>query len=276
MPVALSVGWSASEWSAAGQVLLGIGAVIGGVWGVYTYDRAQRDSAAQWLHSFFLTFYTDRDMFAARKALIFDYPGLAYILEIRVTDRDVDLTPTELKQLRLVDLLLNFLEEILFLRSASHLPTSDHGFFFEYWLSLLRKPEYAALRRYAARGGYEHVASWCKAGTDEYVGKAGEDEYVALSTRACTQSILSRCDDVELVRGCQVRAMPTGDTGAFAEDPDTTTDAHLLRLKNGRSFRSLDATMGFAAAARSINLTRRRCVHLADPAVDAWIYLQAE
>jgi len=268
MLVTIFVDWAPRDWSALGQVLLGLGAVVGGGWGVFTYARARRDAAAHWLHSFFLTFYTDRNMIAARKELVFNYPDLACILELRITDRDVTLTPKELEQLHLADLLLNYFEEIIFLQEERHLTTSERDLFFAYWLGLLHKPEYAAVRRYAARCGYEHVASW---------SAAGEEEYLAISTQVSVGRFLGECADVEFVGTCEIRGRPIGANGTFLIDASAPAiEAHLLRLRNGSSFRALDAKMGFVAAARSINLTHRRCVRLDNPALDAWIYLQGE
>ena len=56
VPVATFVGLTAQDWSALGQMLLGVGAIVAGFWALYNYHRTRRYEAARWLQGVFKDF----------------------------------------------------------------------------------------------------------------------------------------------------------------------------------------------------------------------------
>jgi hypothetical protein len=108
---------TASQWSAIGQVVLAVGAIAAAAWAAYTFRKAKRVEAARWMISLFRDFYRDEDMSRARELIEYDFWDVAGpLLELRVLDRQIALSTVERAQLRDLDLVLNFLEQLIIFR----------------------------------------------------------------------------------------------------------------------------------------------------------------
>lgn len=87
------IGLNAQEWYALGQMLLGTGAVFGGIWALYNYHRSRRQEAARWLQGVFKDFYLTKKFKDVRELLEYNYPEKAGpLLERRIFDRHVHIT----------------------------------------------------------------------------------------------------------------------------------------------------------------------------------------
>lgn len=92
--------WGAEEWSALGNVLLGVGAVTAGLWSLFNYRKNRRSEAARWLQGVFRDFYLDNRFERVRHVLEYDFDNTAGpLLERRVTDRHVSVSAEELRLL---------------------------------------------------------------------------------------------------------------------------------------------------------------------------------
>jgi hypothetical protein len=88
--------WNADEWSAFGNVLLGVGAVTAGVWTLFNYRKNRRAEAARWLQGVSRDFYLDDRFRPIKLVMEYDYTEkLGPLLERRVTDADVPVTAEE-------------------------------------------------------------------------------------------------------------------------------------------------------------------------------------
>jgi hypothetical protein len=157
--VEVTPSWTAEEWNAFGNVLLGVGAVTAGIWTLFNYRRAQRAEAARWLQGVFRDFYLD-DRFRDIK-LVMEYhhvDRLGPLLERRVTDAHVPVTDDDQVLLEQLDMLLNYFEHVIYLEQERHLTKQDRQAVFEYWFDLMQAPDRAAIRRYASWFGFERVA----------------------------------------------------------------------------------------------------------------------
>jgi hypothetical protein len=271
MPIeTILIDWTPRDWSAFGQVLLGVGAVVAGVWAVYIYGKSRRLEAARWLHGFFLTFYTHPELIAARNTLTYEFASsTAELLELRINDRDVTLNDAEQEQLRLADLILNYFEEIIYLEEEGHLSRRDRDLFFDYWLALVRKPDRAALRRYAARCGYEYVAGWAD---------AGQEEFIALCGDLAGQGGQGKIGVAPLLRSmgpCTLSGVSALRAGAFRASTSAKADCSIFCIRDIQAIRLLDHHLGFRPEDRWSCGVRRRCMHIPDQGLDAWVYLQS-
>jgi gamma-glutamylcyclotransferase (GGCT)/AIG2-like uncharacterized protein YtfP len=269
--MAIVASWDADSWNAAGQVILAIGAVAAAAWAIFTYRKARRAEAAQWLHGLFRDFYKDEGMVAAREVLEYDFDEVvAGILELRVTDRQVPLADHERETLRQIDLVLNYFEQLLYLEHEGHLAPHDREVFFQYWFDLIKDPERAALRRYLAKCGYERCAAWTGAGQTEYVAFYG-----SLMNGYPTQDELGVRDELEYVGSCVLEGQlySRGQFPCMAPGADHV-EGELFTVRSVGVFRKLDPIEHYDPENRAKSIYRRRCVHLIEPSgYDAWTYV---
>lgn len=151
--------WTPQHWNALGNVMLGIGALVGGIFGLHTWRKAVRTREAEWLDRLFERFYLDGTFSPVLLSFEYDFAsGTDRLVDRVLTMETPVLGPDEIARIRNVDVVLNFLEHLLYLTSDRHLLARDRDAMFGYWLGLLSQPRYASLRQYAVQFGYEHVA----------------------------------------------------------------------------------------------------------------------
>lgn len=260
---------SSSEWSAIGEMVLALGAITAAAWAAYTYRKAKRAEAARWMVSLFKDFYQDEEMSRARELIEYDFEQVAGpLLELRVLDRDVDLSENERNQLRDLDLVLNFLEQLIYLQEEDHLLPRDCDVFFEYWFDQLKRSEHAALRRYLQNCGYERCSRWLGLNRNEYfvaygslltgMGGPGEEKAAA---------------GMRSLGPCRVRGTlySRGEFPALVPGP-ALVEGELFEVGSKSTFRLLDQLEHYDPHQRETSLYRRRCTNIAEPAVDAWVY----
>src|SRR5690606_38063886 len=140
------VAWTPQHWDALGNVLLGVGAVVGGAFGLYTYRKATRTREAEWLDRLFERFYLNPTFSPLLLSFEYEFVAGTNRLVDRVLTVDTPvLAPAEIERIRSVDVVLNFLEHLLYLESDRHLLARDRDALFGYWLGLLSRPRYASL-----------------------------------------------------------------------------------------------------------------------------------
>jgi gamma-glutamylcyclotransferase (GGCT)/AIG2-like uncharacterized protein YtfP len=266
------LGWNATEWYAFGTNVLAFGAVTGGAWALYSHRKTRRVDAARWLQTVFTDFYTNRELIAGRELIEYDFDDrLGPLLLLRVTNREVVLSPAQREDLRRVDLVLNYFEQLLYLETERHILKRDRDVFFEYWFGIIGQPSRAGLRRYLARCGYERC-------TAELGLRYGEAEYVALYGSLMRQfDVQDKVDvrnDLEYVGPCQLKGALYSLGGWPALVPgDGRVEAELYRVRGVRAFTKMDPVEHFKPGQPEGCKYLRRCVRLLDePAVDAWTY----
>jgi gamma-glutamylcyclotransferase (GGCT)/AIG2-like uncharacterized protein YtfP len=265
-------GWTATGWYAFGTNVLAFSAVVGGLWALHNHRLGRRASAALWLHEVFKDFYTDQELIAGRELLEYDFDTrLGPLLLLRVTNREVVLSAEQRRDLRRVDLVLNYFEQLLYLQSESHLQQRDTEVFFEYWFDLMRAADRAGLRRYLARCGYERCS--------EEVGvEYGSHEHVALYGSLMReyeeQDFIGVREKLEYVGDCTLRGelYSLGDwPGMVVGDGQVTGE--LFKVKDESAFAALDQTEHFVPAKPTGCKYLRRSVRLVEPEIDAWTYI---
>jgi gamma-glutamylcyclotransferase (GGCT)/AIG2-like uncharacterized protein YtfP len=267
--ISLLLSLKASQWSAIGQVVLAVGAIAAAGWAAYTFRKAKRAEAARWMISLFKGFYQDEDMSRARELIEYDFWDVAGpLLELRVLDRQVALSPIERAQLRDLDLVLNFLEQLLYLQEEGHLLERDRNVFFEYWFDQLTQPSKAALRRYLQNCGYEHCS--------RLLGLESQELFLAYGSLLTGQG---GDEEEEARRKLQPlgRFRVKGELYSRGEFPalvpgENQVEVELFRVEEKSTFRLLDELEHYDPRQRETSLYRRRCIHVSEPAVDAWIY----
>lgn len=208
-------------------------------------------------------------MSRARELIEYDFWDVAGpLLELRVLDRDVVLSVEERAQLRDLDLVLNFLEQLIYLQEEGHLLERDRNVFFEYWFDQLSKSSNAALRRYLRNCGYERCSTLLGLQSDELfiaygslqTGQGGTDEQAAR-------------DKMERVGPCEIRGelFSRGQFPAFVQG-DGMVKAEVFRVLDKSAFDLLDELEHYDPRHRADSLYRRRCIHIDEPMADAWIY----
>jgi gamma-glutamylcyclotransferase (GGCT)/AIG2-like uncharacterized protein YtfP len=265
LPFAITSG----QGSAIAQAVLATGAIVTAAWAAFTFRTSKRAEAARWMISLFRDFYRDEDMSRARELIEYDFWEVAGpLLERRVLDRSVPLSPPERAQLRDLDLVLNFLEQLIYLQEEGHLLERDRNVFFEYWFDQLGKPSNTALRRYLRNCGYERCSALLNLPAEEMFvaygsllpGQGGEVERAA---REKMQS-LGPCEIAgEIYSRGEFPALVPGDGRVAGE---------IFRVSDNSVFPLLDRLEHFDPQDRDDSLYRRRCVRIDDPGADAWVY----
>jgi gamma-glutamylcyclotransferase (GGCT)/AIG2-like uncharacterized protein YtfP len=269
----LIAGWTAADSSALGQCLLGGAAFVGGGWAVFTYRKTRRREAARWLQGVFSDFYTNPSLIAGRELIEYDYcERLETLLNLRVTARHVPLSQTEREDLRQLDLVLNHLEQVIYLEEEKHIARHDREVFFQYWFDLLRQPDKASLRRYLVTCGYEKCSRMLEIGPTEYVAFYG-----TLMSAFDSLDELDAREQLRLVGPCTIE----GHLFNMGEWPsltlgDGTVKGELFEILDHTVFGKLDPFERYDPAQRDQSGYQRRCVRLAEPAVDAWLYVANE
>ncbi|MFN8174212.1 MAG: gamma-glutamylcyclotransferase family protein [Solirubrobacteraceae bacterium] len=256
-------------------MILALAAGAAALWTAYSYRSSKRAEAARWMVQLFRDFYGDVQMSSARERLEYGFfSEMAPILEMRVLDRGVGLSDDERAALRDVDLVLNFLEQLLFLQAEGHVKDRDRRVFFEYWFDQLELEDHAAARRYLANCGYEYCSRHLELATAEYfaaygslmTGEGGPREK-ALRSRMIPRG------------GCEISGQlySRGEFPALVRGEGVVC-GELFLVPEAATFRELDAIEHYDPENRAKSLYRRRCVSVTCDGhgggrIDAWIYL---
>lgn len=269
VPLSTPLAVSASQWNAIGQMMLAVGAIVAAGWAAYTFREAKRAEAARWMVGLFRDFYGDATMSRARELIEYDFLNIAGpLLELRVLDREISLTPEERSQLRDLDLVLNFLEQLLYLEEEGHVLDRDRDVFFEYWFDQLSRPSHAALRRYLRNCGYEYCSRMLELPRDEHFVAYGS----LLTGHGGSEEAEIR-HRMKSIGPCHLRGelYSRGDFPALTPGADVI-EGELFSVPDKSTFKMLDQIEHYDASDRDGSLYRRRSVRILDPPVDAWIY----
>lgn len=267
-PIAF-LGLNANDWNALAQVLLAFGALSAAGWATFTYWKGKRAEAARWAIEVFRDFYRDPNMSRARELIEYDFESVAGpLLELRVLDRQIRLTDDERSQLQDIDLVLNFLEQLLYLEDEGHFLERDRRVFFEYWFDRLSLPEHASLRRYLRNCGYERCS--------EFLGLEYGEHFIAYGSLMTGQGGTDEQEarkHLESLGPCRVRGQLYS-RGAFPAlvRGDGEVTAELFLVLSPAVWPMLDAIEHYDPDNRAKSIYRRHCVSTEDSRTDAWVY----
>lgn len=144
------------------SIVIVVGAIVGGAWGLYTYAQNGRLAKAKWMNDVVQRFLFDEGMVSRRK-LVEDH----YVARVSDTldrwlqgyyPRDA-YDDAEVDTWKALDAVLSHYEFLLHLERQGYLNRADRDVLLTWWLESLREPRYANLRLYLARWQYRHVAS---------------------------------------------------------------------------------------------------------------------
>ncbi len=261
---------AARDWSALGTMLLGLGAIFAGLWALFNYHKNRRAEAAQWLQAVFRDFYLGYRFQHIKLMMEYEYTEkLAPLLERRLTDRAVPVTAAERKLLDQLDMLLNYFEYVIYLEREGHFKRRDRQAVFEYWFDLLAADERAAARRYVASFGFERVTSALKLQKDDYVALYG-----SLMRDEEAEDKPDVSSHVDFVGEATLR----GDLYDLGDYPGLvpgrgSVRAELFKLKDREALAKVDRFERYDAGNREQSLYIRRLVRMANPQLDAWVYV---
>lgn len=265
------LGLDSDEWYALGTMLLGIGAVIGGFWALYNYHRTRRAEAATWLQGVFRDFYLADTFRDVRLLLEYSFDQEAGpLLERRITDRHVPISSEDVALLEKLDTLLNYFEHVLYLEEARQITRKDRQSVFEYWFDIMESEKRAALRKYAARFGFERVSSTLNATNTDYVAVYG-----SLRKGLALEDTPPELSDMLIDRGpCLIRGS-LYDLGDYPglKPGDGTVKGELYEICDPKALKLLDEYERYDALKPESSLYLRRCVRLIEPACDSWTYV---
>lgn len=256
-------------------MLLACGALAAAAWAAYTYRKTKRGEAARWMVEMFRQFYRDDAICKARELIEYDFAEVAGpILERRVLDRQVPLDAEEREKLRDLDLVLNFLEQLLYLQDEGHLLERDREVFFKYWFDLLSEPDRAALRRYMRNCGYERCSAFLGLEHSELLFVYGS----LMEGHGGDQEQRLR-DQMKFLGPCRLagKLYSRGSFPAMVEGEDEgEVEGELFLVPEKRTFRKLDELEHYDPFRPEQSRYRRRCVRALVPAVDVWTYVWNE
>ena len=226
-------------------------------------DKSKRTDAARWVNEIFTTFYRDEKLLEARDIYEYEYwTILRHAVELRVTDRHVQPNDAQRQAIRAVDLILNFLEQLVYLEWESHIAVRDREVFFAYWFGILKYPSRAGLRRYLANCGYERCAAIVNANSGELV--VGEVP-ASLIGDAGTPAGQVQVPGIEL---------PQGVLQLNQESPHQ--NVICTAVTDMGVFRRLDEHFGYDPADPHRSPVLRVCLPTLDSAHDVWVYIEAK
>lgn len=262
------------EVTALAQTLTVLAAAIAGLWATHSYRQSLRTQATRWTIDLFKGFYSDPAIDMARNLLEYDYRDrLVPVLELRVLDRGVALTPAQRDDLASLDLLLNYLEQILYLEDRRAIGKGDKEVFFSYWLEIFSQPTYSSLRRYLACCGYERLAKYCGATDTEHVLFYG-----TLMGNSPRQSQLSVADKLKLIGEGHLPGtmyeLPT--CPGITPDGMSRYRVEIYQVLDRAALPILDEFEEYFPDNQERSRFIRRSVWVPELGVDAWTYFLAE
>lgn len=273
---------SSPDWiSAVAELIFALGAVGGGIWGVYTYRKSKRTEAAEWINELFRDFYLNDRFEEIRRGLEYHYDeDIQNLIEGRLTERDRNMKPLDDEDIELlaqIDDLLNYFEHISYLEQEGHIKTEDKEVMFEYWFRLLDQPKFAAIRRYVSKFGFDRITDSLDAPKEDYIMIYGTlmqgykgyeelslDEYL---TKVGTCTLSGKLYDLEDYPGLILQS----DLDSVASDQLQSVEGEIYRVDNESIFGKMDEFERYDPNGDSLYV--RQMVRLDDPPLDAWVYV---
>ena len=252
----------AEAWMALAEILLSLGALAAGLWAVFTFNRSRRTDAARWTIDLFNEFYRDPTILEAREVYEYCYwSRTRLVVEMRVADRDLELSEEERGALRDVDLVLNCLEQLLYLESEAQITLRDRTVFFDYWFGILEYPSRAGLRRYLRNCGYERCAD----------ALSIQEHEMVLVDQVLEASPLVRMGDSKSSVYLPARLATNGLLEVSDDLPMSRFDS--VDLRDPKSLRGLDLQHGYSAKDHKQSACHRVSLPSADGVIDIWAYV---
>ena len=267
--------------SAVAELIFALGAVGGGVWGVYTYRKSKRTEAAEWINELFRDFYLNDQFEEIRRGLEYHYDEeIQQLIEGRLTERDRNIKPLDKEDIELlaqIDDLLNYFEHISYLEQEGHIKTEDKEAMFEYWFRLLDQPKFAAIRRYVSKFGFNRISDSLDAPDEDYIMIYGTlmkgyegyeelslDDYLTKIDECTVSGVLY---DLEDYPGLILK----NELGSEASDSVTSIKGEVYRVDNENIFGKMDEFERYDPNGDSLYV--REMIRLDDPPLDAWVYV---
>lgn len=257
-----------------GQPVAILGAALAALWAVYSYRKTRRAAAARWVRELYEQLYTEPALLTGRELLEYDYDRrLRFLFEIRVADRYIQLSDEQREDLRIVDRVLNFFEQLIYLEEEGHITERDRRVFFEYWFDVLADSTKPALHRYLARCGYEHLTRALRIHTEDYIVFYG-----TLMRSYDNLARLGAQNMVEYVSPCKVPGalVDLGDWPGAIHDSGAFV-GELWKVRDYDLFRILDPFERYDPQQTATSHYERITMRLIHPeAIDAWVYYLKE
>ncbi len=259
------------DWLAAiAPLIAALSILFTGLWGLYTYRGQVRSQASKWAVDLYQGFYKDPLMGKARELVEYEYEEkLKFLLQKRVTNREVSLTENERRDLSRLDYFLNYLEQLRYLEARKVIRKADSAAFFAYWFEVLLHPDLSALRRYLARCGYEGLSEGYGLRSTEHVifygtlvGNSPRQDQLGL------RGMLKRVGPITIVG--QLFELPTC-PGYLAEGNREYT-AEVYEILDNRAFAILDEFEEYNPADPTLSRFIRQSVWVPELQIDAWLY----
>lgn len=260
--------------------LLSIAALSAGIWALHNYRNDRRLEAARWVQDLYRDFYHSPRFGRVRTAIEYKYfDELTWLVQKRISDRDVVLTDVEMTELQRVDLFLNYFENILYLLEERRVSRGDIMAIFQYWFELMAKDQCGALRSYLAFG-FERLSSelgakLCMAVflTNNQVGKLSEAGGAFAASLRNQQSAEAEC-----------RCLVEFELVAQLSDGGGRTLGRLWSFDNAKDgfamAHRIDASFGFDPRNPHAGKIVRSCVRVrridGTQPQDAWIYADTQ
>lgn len=256
-----------------------VGAIITAVRALVLYERSKRQTTAKWLHELFRDFYLTDEFLRIREEIEYKCDQvLAPLVEKRITDRHVPLTEEEIDLLSSLDNLLNYLEFLLYLESKKQLPAQDRKALFSYWFSVLSASNNSSIRRYIQRFEFRRLADLLQANSAREPFPQNFIEYLALyGTLRLDSKSFKELELDKLLSYAGTCTIP-GDLYDFDTFPGLVpglgqANGDLFRFTDLSVLQTIDTYEEYDPQQSESSLFIRRCIRLASPPKDVWVYL---
>jgi hypothetical protein len=261
--------WGPDDWNALAQMLLAFAFLSGGLWGLYTYQQAQRTLRGQWLGNIFADFYCKYSFENVRSKFEHNYDlDLRPLVQQRVTDRDIAIGEHEIGLLLELDNLLNYFENILYLEENGLLRKRERLALFQYWFEMLCEDEQGEIRAYINQTKWTRLA--------DLVGRTRSHHLFLYDGGSEAANILHLMPDLQL-RYIQPDRMAgrlyelDGRPCARLGGADSIKGC-LYEILDLAVLKRFDKMVGFDPAWASDSPRTRKCRRTRDRRVDAWCY----
>lgn len=261
--------WTYNEWYAFGTMLLGVGAIVAGLWSFFNYLQTRRHNAAIWLNKLFSEFYIKTTFENIRTLLEYHYEDMiGPLIEKRITNRDIPINLNETNILKELDTLLNYFEHVLYLEQEKHLKSHDRQALLQYWFDLMSSDRCGGLRVYIANFGFERIQKELHCSPKMYIALYGT---LMRGFNGLIES--GAIDKVAFLKDCCIKGT-LYDLGSYPGliHGGRNISAELYEVSDFTAIQELDQFEQYYPSDRERSLYIRRCIRLCDEPFDAWVY----
>lgn len=268
---------------AAPSAFLSVTAIAAGSWAVHNYNNTRRLEAARWVQQLYTEFYNSDRFDDLRLSLEYAYyDDMSFLIQKRLTNRDLALSREEMQKLRHFDNFLNYFENLLYLLEQKRVQRRDVMAIFDYWFSLMRADRCGALRGYLAFG-FERLAKELNAKPVDHLFLTDAQWSVLQSARPDLCERFTALPNKSAETQCLAdHAHATPEFLAIHSGGSSPTAGRMFKISASPEplalVRLLDEVLKYQAHALPEGGCLRFCVRTYEkgtkrpPAYDAWVY----